>query len=200
MPMTQSTVVLLASQSPRRLELLRQLGLQPRVQPVQIDETPRPGEAATEYVLRLARAKAEAAVSAAGHGAGVPIVAADTAVAVDGVILGKPENAAAAHHMLRLLSGRTHEVHTAVAVATRQALATAVSTSRVTMMPLPDDDIAAYLASGEAYDKAGAYGIQGLAGMFVQRLEGSYSGVMGLPLFETAQLLRAAGVGLLRHE
>jgi septum formation protein len=130
----------------------------------------------------------------------LPIVAADTTVCVDGVILGKPENEQDACDMLKRLSGRRHQVHTAVAVATADAIETALSTTEVEMAALADADIRAYVASGEPRDKAGAYGIQGMAGIFIRSISGSYSGVMGLPVFETAQLLKNAGIELLKHE
>lgn len=190
----------LASQSPRRKELLQQLGLHSIVMPSNVDESPHMDESVEDYVMRLAREKAEVCLQYLkdqGHEL-LPIVAADTTVCVDGVILGKPENEQEAYSMLKSLSGRWHEVHTAVAVATEQDTQVALSTTHVEMMALSDADIMAYIASGEPRDKAGAYGIQGLAGIFIKSIEGSYSGVMGLPVFETAQLLRNAGIELLK--
>jgi len=195
----------LASQSPRRMELLRQIGLAPMVLPLRttpprldVDETPLTGESPEVYVHRLARLKAEA-----GQKAMIgrkltprPILAADTTVALDGVLLGKPVDAADATAMLRAYSGRTHDVLTGVCVAFAGRMEVRVSTSQVRFRTLEADEIQAYIATGEAWDKAGAYGIQGRAAMFIERLEGSYTGVMGLPLFETAELLRAIGVEL----
>ncbi len=192
----------LASQSPRRLELLRQIGLAPAVLllrngsgRVDVDETPKPNEPALEYVLRLARAKAEAGESARHRRnlAAWPIVAADTTVTLDGRILGKPADAEEAAAMLRHYSGRSHSVLTGVAVAFQGRLKVALSESAVTFQPLSEAEIAAYVATREPFDKAGGYGIQGHAAMFIEHLSGSYSGVMGLPLFETARLLREIG-------
>lgn len=192
----------LASQSPRRLELLRQLGLTPTVLPLRtsagradVDETPLADEPGIDYVLRLARMKAMAAVIAQSGRRlpSWPIVAADTCVTLDGQILGKPADADRAAAMLRLYSGRTHTVLTAVAVAHLDQTRIALSESQVTFKALSEAEIAAYIASGEPFDKAGGYGIQGRAAQFIEHLSGSYSGVMGLPLFETAQLLREVG-------
>jgi septum formation protein len=189
----------LASQSPRRLELLRQIGLAPAVLRLRngvarldVDETPLPEEPAVEYVLRLARLKAEAGEQAR-HGrrlADWPIVAADTTVTLDGRILGKPADAVEAAAMLRGYSGRAHSVLTGVAVAFRGRLEVALSESMVAFRVLSEAEIAAYVATREPFDKAGGYGIQGRAALFIAHLAGSYSGVMGLPLFETAELLR----------
>lgn len=189
----------LASQSPRRLELLRQIGLAPAVLRLRneaarldVDETPFPAEPAVDYVLRLARRKAEAGEQAR-HGrrlADWPIVAADTTVTLDGRILGKPADEAEAAAMLRGYSGRVHSVLTGVAVAFRGRLEVALSESTVAFRVWSEAEIAAYVATREPFDKAGGYGIQGRAALFIAHLAGSYSGVMGLPLFETAELLR----------
>lgn len=198
--------VYLASQSPRRLELLRQIGLAPVILPLRhsppradVDETPLPGEKALEYVQRLARLKAEAGrLALAGRRLPVmPLVAADTTVTLDGLILGKPVDAAEAKDMLRRYSGRVHTVLTAVGVAYRDRVEVAVSESEVRFNTLSETEIAAYVASGEPFDKAGGYGIQGRAAMFVEHISGSYSGIMGLPLYETAELLKAAGYEVL---
>jgi septum formation protein len=190
-----SAKLVLASGSPRRLQLLASLGLECEVFPVDIDESPRPGEAPSVYACRLAAEKAAAAVERLGP---VPLVlAADTVVAVDGEILGKPADAAEAGRTLRRLSGRAHEVHTAVAASRAGDTSLRLSTSEVEFRALLDAEIEAYVASGEPLDKAGAYGVQGLAAVFVLRLCGSYSGVVGLPLFETAELLRAHGLDVL---
>jgi septum formation protein len=187
--------LVLASGSPRRLQLLAALGLRCEVAPVDIDETPRPGEAPPDCARRLAVAKAAEAV--ARRPAGSLVLAADTVVALRDEILGKPADAADAARMLRRLSGRRHEVHTAVAAQRGEMVACRLSSSRVTFRNLTDHEIEAYVATGESLDKAGGYGIQGLAAIFVTRLDGSYSGVVGLPLYETAELLNAFGVTLL---
>ena len=201
-----SKQVYLASQSPRRLELLRQIGLAPVILPlrnaagrVDVDETPMPEEQAFDYVQRLARAKAEAALQAlvGRHLLALPIITADTTVTIDGSILGKPRDAQEAAAMLRRYSGRSHSVLTAVGVAHRDAIRVAVSESVVLFRPLGDPEIAAYVATPEPFDKAGGYGIQGHAAIFIANLSGSYSGVMGLPLYETAELLREAGFSVL---
>lgn len=193
--------IYLASQSPRRRELLQQLGIACQVLPSHIDENPHAGETVAAYVIRLAREKAEVCLRRVAQESleRLPVLAADTTVCLDGDILGKPDDAGSAFAMLKSLSGRWHEVHTAVAVATAAGTETALSTTHVEMTAISDAYILAYVASGEPYDKAGAYGIQGLAGIFIKRIEGSYSGVMGLPVFETAQLLRSAGIELLKN-
>jgi len=196
----------LASQSPRRLELLRQVGLEPIVLPlrtspgrVDVDETPLPDEPATDYVLRLARLKvrAGAEVQRARKLPPWPILAADTTVTLDGQILGKPADMAEAAAMLRRYSGRAHSVLTAVAAAHLGRLEVALSESVVTFKILSEAEIAAYLASREGFDKAGGYGIQGRAARFIEHLSGSYSGVMGLPLYETTELLKTVGFEIL---
>ncbi len=205
MPLTAHSIHL-ASQSPRRLELLRQIGLSAVVLPLRqagaradVDETPRAGEPAVEYVQRLARMKAEAGLRAvAGRRlAAWPILAADTTVTLDGRILGKPADAADAAAMLGAFSGRTHSVLTAVALAWQDRIGLALSESTVRFRPLSESEITTYVASREPFDKAGGYGIQGRAALFVEHLQGSYSGVMGLPLFETGELLREAGLPVL---
>jgi septum formation protein len=196
----------LASQSPRRLELLRQIGLLPTVLRLRgshpradVDETPLADESALDYVQRLAREKAETGMLAIADRKlpPLPIVAADTTVTIDGAILGKPADANEAADMLRRYSGRPHTVLTGVAVALNGRMELAVSSSEVYFKPLTEAEIAAYVASKEGYDKAGGYGIQGRAAIFVERLSGSYSGVVGLPLFETTELLRAVGFEVL---
>lgn len=195
-----SNTVYLASQSPRRREILQQLGLECIVLPSDIDESVQAGEPPDAYVLRLARAKAETCRRTLRREGwtSLPIVAADTTVCIDDVILGKPVSEQEACDMLRLLSGRRHQVHTAVAVATAGGVATALSSTDVEMAELTDAEIRAYIASGEPFDKAGGYGIQGKAGIFVRSIKGSYSGVMGLPVYETAQLLKHAGIELFK--
>lgn len=190
-----SVNLVLASGSPRRLHLLVALGLDCEVAPVDIDETPHAGEAPADCARRLAAGKA---VAAAGrHAPDRLVLAADTVVALDQEILGKPADAGAAANMLRRLSGRRHQVHTAVAASRAGATALRVSRSDVTFRRLREREIEAYVATGEPLDKAGAYGIQGLAAVFVRRLCGSYTGVVGLPLCETAELLGAFGIDVL---
>jgi septum formation protein len=181
----------LASASPRRRQLLDLIGVPHVVTPADIDETPQPGEAAGDYVVRLAREKAEAVWS---RHRDLPVLAADTTVVVDDQILGKPESADDARAMLRKLSGRAHFVHTGIALRTAHGVADDISTSDVEFSELDDDVIRAYWDSGEPQGKAGAYAIQGLGAVFVSEISGSYTGVMGLPLFETAQLLRYHGI------
>ncbi len=201
-----SKSVYLASQSPRRLELLRQIGLAPVVLPLRharpradVDETPLAGESAIDYVQRLARMKAESGLLAlAGRRLpSMPIIAADTTVTLDDDIIGKPADVNEAAAMLRRYSGRSHRVLTAVGVAYQNQVEVAVSESEVLFKTLSEAEIAAYVASHEPFDKAGGYGIQGRAALFISRLDGSYSGVMGLPLFETAELLNAWGFDVL---
>ncbi|MGX8883741.1 Maf family protein [Methylovorus sp. SPW-M1] len=189
----------LASRSPRRAELLQQLGLETIFMAADVDESPLPDEAPHDYVLRLAQAKAETGLAAlqAQGGEALPLLAADTTVAIDGLILGKPEDDADARAMLLRMSGRWHEVHTGVAVASASGVHVRLSTTRVEMTTLDEATIQAYIATGEPRDKAGAYGIQGLASTFIRRIEGSYSGVMGLPVFETSELLKQAGISVL---
>ena len=195
--------VFLASQSSRRSELLRQIGVAHEViVPAAVDETPHPGEKPAAYVERLARSKAEAGWAhlsreVAGNGAPPhPVLAADTTVTIDDRILGKPVSDADAMSMLSGLAGRTHHVFTAIAVASSAGVRAATSKSSVTMRPISAAEVERYVAIGESADKAGAYAIQGHAAIFVERIEGSYSGVMGLPLFETANLLVDAGLVL----
>jgi len=186
----------LASASPRRSELLHQIRIAHKILSVPAppgeDEPQRPGEAAADYVRRTAQEKAERAVAwlATQNLPPLPVLTADTCVIQDGIVLGKPTDRADVFRILRALSGRSHDVHTAVVLAHAGQLTLAVSETRVTLHTLSDDDISRYCDSGEPWGKAGAYGIQGLAGTFITRIEGSYSGVMGLPLFETAELLR----------
>ena len=196
------TRIYLASRSPRRRELLTQLGvifeelLTQERHGADVDETPHAGEAPREYVLRVARAKAELGwqqVASRGLTA-LPVLSADTTVVCGGEILGKPDDPAHAQRMLQRLSAQPHEVFTAIAVARNGRRETALSTSTVEFRRLEDAEIRAYVASGEPLDKAGAYAIQGGAAVFVRKLAGSYSGIMGLPLIETADLLWRFGV------
>jgi septum formation protein len=191
--------IYLASRSPRRRELLKQIGVafesllvrEDLRRGADVDETPLPEESPGVYVLRVAGAKANMAVrQIALRGLPQkPALAADTTVVFDGAVLGKPEDAEHAARILRALSGREHQVLTAVAVALRDRVETQISVSSVWFRELSDADIRRYCATGEPLDKAGAYGIQGRAGAFVTRIAGSYSGIMGLPLAETAELL-----------
>ena len=184
--------LVLASASPRRLELLRQIGLEPaNVDPCEIDETPVPGETGRRLALRLAHAKA---LAAAERNRRAYVLAADTVVAAGRRLLGKPMDVTDAERMLVLLSGRAHRVLTAVAVASPDGRwASRVSETRVRFKRLTRDELAAYLASGEWEGKAGAYGVQGRAGAFVASLNGSYTGVVGLPLYEARALLVGLG-------
>lgn len=190
-----SCALVLASASPRRLQLLSSLGLQLEVSPVDIDETPGAGEDPAALALRLAEEKA--ALAAARH-PGRVLVAADTVVALGGETLGKPADAAEARSMLQRLSSRRHEVFTAVAVRRDRQSGSRLSRSEVDFRVLAPAEIEAYVGTGEPMDKAGAYGIQGLAAIFVSRLCGSYSGVVGIPLHDTAELLRDFGIDVMR--
>lgn len=192
--------IYLASQSPRRRELLKQIGVNfemlllrsdPR-RNVDVDEIPHADEKPEDYVLRVSREKAEAgfAVLRLRNLPSFPVLAADTSVTVDGRILGKPDNAEHAAVMLSQLSGREHQVLSAVAIAVNERIETALSISAVRFAKLSEERIRRYLLTHEYRDKAGGYAIQGYAGAFVEHISGSYSGVMGLPLFETVQLLQ----------
>jgi len=185
--------ILLASGSPRRRELLTQLGVTFRVAPADIDESIIDGETPKEHVVRLAREKAQAGFRQSG---GVlPTLGSDTIVLLDGEVLGKPESRAQAASMLQRLSDHTHHVYSAVAIAlqTGEVLET-LNITAVTFGHMPTEWVRQYCQGDEPMDKAGAYAVQGGAGQYIRRIEGSYSGVMGLPLFETADLLRQAGI------
>jgi len=192
----------LASQSPRRQELLTQVGISFDVLSVDIDETEKENESANDYVVRLAREKALAGWRSEKP-ENKPVLGSDTAVVINGAILGKPENQADAARMLSLLSGNTHKVMTAVAlikpaenaVQTQQyELSSVINVSDVTFKVLSEREIEQYVQTGECHDKAGSYAIQGKAAAFITHLSGSYSGVMGLPLFETVELLNKAAI------
>ena len=197
----------LASKSPRRQELLRQLGvefteLRLREAPGRrrdVLERPRADEAAIEYVKRIARTKASVGWHRMQQRSlpPLPVLGADTEVVQGGVIFGKPADPADATRMLSLLSGRRHEVLTAIALRWEREMVLALSVSTVTMRPLEKAEIERYVATGEPYDKAGGYAVQGRAAAFIRRIEGSYSGVMGLPLFETAEALARIGFPVL---
>lgn len=200
-----SNFIYLASQSPRRSQLLQQLGVRhelllPNAQgdvpeDAEAIEVVLQGEAPRDYVQRVTGLKLDAAVARwARRGLpAAPVLASDTTVALGAEILGKPEDAAQAHAMLHKLSGQTHEVLTAVALQNGVQRLQALSVSKVRFMAMSDAQITAYVASGEPFGKAGAYGVQGLAAAMIEHIEGSYSGIMGLPVFETAQLLRQIG-------
>ena len=194
----------LASRSPRRAELLAQIGVTPDLSLLgaatrEADESARAGEDPQEYVRRLARMKAALAWHRlVKRGLPIlPVLAADTTVALGREILGKPADPADARRMLALLSGGRHEVFTAVALRTAHDLEVACSRSAVSFRVLTAEEIDRYIATGEPFDKAGAYGIQGRAAAFIAHLEGSYSGVMGLPLYETSGLLARAGISVI---
>ena len=183
----------LASQSPRRRELLTQVGIAFEPIEVAVDETPAVDEPALDYVRRVAREKAGAGLVQVAAVPGALVLGADTEVVLDGDVFGKPRDAADAARMLRALSGRTHQVISAVALVAAGREAEAVSVSEVTFAHLDEADIGAYVASGEPFGKAGAYAIQGRGAGLISHLAGSYSGVMGLPLFETLRVLRGFG-------
>jgi septum formation protein len=195
-----AAVVILASASPRRTELLTQLGVPHRVVPARVDERRAAGESVEACVRRLATSKAlevQVALAAVGGSAAaveLAVLGADTAVLVDDELLGKPRDRADALAMLGMLSGRWHQVLSAVALASSNGLQCSLSRSEVRFRALQARECAAYWDSGEPCDKAGAYAIQGRGALFVEELRGSYSGVVGLPLFETARLLATAGV------
>lgn len=199
--------IYLASKSPRRRELLRQIGVNFDLLLLR-EKTPRgpdvteivlPGEAARDYVARVTSEKATCAgnIVRTRKLPPRPILAADTTVVIDDQILGKPADFAEASAMLRALSGRSHEVLTCIAILHDDELSQVTQSSEVVFAPMSEKEIAAYCATREPYDKAGGYGIQGSAGIFISHIAGSYTGIMGLPLFETAQLLKQAGISIL---
>ena len=192
----RSPHVFLASASPRRRELLTQIGIDYTLLHAEVDEALLPDEPAGDYVRRVALEKVRAGRTLLSGVAGSPVLGADTAVVVDGRIMGKPRDREEGMDMLLTLSGRSHQVLSAVALADDRE-AVRVSTSRVTFRTLTLAQCAAYWNTGEPHDKAGGYAIQGRAGVFVSRLEGSYSGVMGLPVYETAELLQEFGIEIL---
>jgi septum formation protein len=189
----KTAVLHLASASPRRQALLAALGLRFTAAGVDVDESRRPGESPAAMVLRLAAAKAQAA----GAATGTVVIGADTAVVLGDEVFGKPAGQGEAEAMLASLSGRTHQVLTGIAVRSRGGVETALSTSDVRFRDIGPDEATAYWHSGEPADKAGAYAIQGRGGVFVAAMAGSYSGVVGLPVYETAVLLRNAGIDVL---
>ena len=196
----EASRVILASGSPRRKALLEQMGIEPDVQVMGIDESPLPGEEAQRYVSRVSTHKAQAAAELVGASAahGRYIIAADTAVVCAGTVLGKPADFTEATSFWRRLSGTQHTVLTQVALWHAGTISGVLSQSTVAFGEIPEENFARYWASGEPLDKAGGYAIQGQAAAWVERIEGSYTGIMGLPLFETRALLLAAGLkGLL---
>jgi len=184
-------MIILASQSPRRAELLAQMGIDFHMQPAQIDETVHADERAADYVERVAIAKAQTVHAAFPD---LAVLGSDTVVVLDQDILGKPRDRDDAIRMLLSLSGRPHDVLTGVAVATSEATRYRLNVSRVFFRDINKQEAAAYWTTGEPADKAGGYAVQGLAAAFIERIEGSYSGIMGLPLFEAMQLLGEIGV------
>ena len=201
--LTERPSVYLASKSPRRQELLRQIGVEFEELRLReaagrrrdVLEVPRKGEPALEYVKRIARTKAAVGWHRMGRRGwpAKPVLAADTEVVLDGIALGKPADSASATQMLEQLSSRSHEVITAVAVRWNAQVGLGVSRSQVSFRALARDEMERYVATGEPFDKAGGYAVQGCAAIFIRRLEGSYSGVMGLPLYETAEILFKIG-------
>lgn len=190
--------IIVASSSPRRRELLDQICVRYILSPVAVDETPRRGETPEQYVVRLAAAKS--LLAQRSERTQLPILGADTAVVLAGEIMGKPRGRDHALAMLARLSGRRHQVMSAVSVRSPQQHWQALNVSTVIFRPIGQEEMLAYWATGEPVDKAGAYAIQGVGALFVKHIEGSFSGVVGLPLHETADLLRKAGVSLLRSE
>jgi septum formation protein len=187
--------IILASASPRRAEILRNAGIPFEARAVDLDESRRPGELRADYVRRLALGKARAAAAAQRDSDDSIFIGADTVVVVGDEILGKPESPDDARRILRLLSAAVHEVHTGLAVVRRPGAMEGLveEVTRVTFAPLSDQDIESYIATGEPFDKAGAYGIQGIGGRYVTRIEGCFFNVMGLPLARLWSLLRDVG-------
>lgn len=195
MPVTRTAatdpVVCLASMSPRRSQLLAQIGVPHTVAAADVDERLLPAEAPTDYVARLARLKA---ATARQRGEALPVLAADTAVVLEGSVYGKPSSRGDGIAMLAALAGRTHQVLTAVALATGRGIVLRINCSSVRFRNIEQAEMEAYWETGEPHDKAGGYAIQGYGAVFITALSGSYSAVMGLPLMETAELLRDAGI------
>jgi len=212
----EAPILCLASASPRRSELLRQIGVPHCIQPADLDESRHAGETPSAYVTRLAKEKSSAVLTAraASGAAPLPVLGADTTVVIDGLVLGKPQDEAALEAMLARLGGREHEVFSAVALAmpspspsppgvdaptdvpSTEPVCT-LSRTKVRFRSITPAEVKAYWASGEPCDKAGGYAVQGYAAQFIERITGSYSGIMGLPLFETTQLLQKAGIKIL---
>ena len=191
--MNESPVIYLASRSPRRRALLHQIGIRHTPLEIDVDERQRPDEDPVSYVLRLATQKVQAGAGVAAGSEALPVLAADTSVVIDDRVLGKPRDREHGLWMLQQLSGKTHQVYTAIALDWC-GITTDLSLSEVSFRALSEAEIAAYWATGEPADKAGSYAIQGSGARFISMLHGSYSGVMGLPLFETAELLSRNGI------
>ncbi|SFU48960.1 septum formation protein [Nitrosomonas eutropha] len=201
---TAGSYIYLVSRSARRRNLLKQIGIRHTIllmretlsRPVDVDETPAPEESPADYVYRITHTKAEAGwLRLKQRGLPVlPVLAADTIVVLDGRILGKPKDTGHAEEMLRALSGQEHQVHTAVGLAFQGQIRLRLSTTMVRFRDISQHEIRTYIASGEPHEKAGAYAIQGKAAAFIINISGSYSGVVGLPLFETSQLLEETGI------
>ncbi|MEI6742203.1 MAG: Maf family protein [bacterium] len=185
--------IVLASRSPRRLDLLERIGIFPEVVPANIDEAQRANESATHYVQRLSQEKVQKIADELGVTSDVVFLGADTCVELDGVVHDQPQDREAARRTLSILSGRTHQVHTAVTCLSQKGSTTIIDTARVTMVPISTHLMEWYLDTGESYGKAGAYGMQGFGGVLVERVQGSMSTVIGLPLAPTAHLLRVLG-------
>lgn len=187
--------IYLASRSPRRRELLSQMAVDFAVLAADVDESVKPGESPQDYVQRIAVEKARAGVSGLAANDNKPVLAADTAVIVDQTIFGKPVNDDDARRMLKMLSGQSHQVMTAVALASENDLKTALSVSEVRFAAMTEAEIDWYIQTGEGRDKAGSYAVQGLGAIFIDQIQGSYSGIMGLPVRETGQLLMQMSEG-----
>ncbi len=202
--MFHTPTLILASASPRRAELLRQIGVDFELYAINIDESRQAHETARDYVCRMARSKAQYAMEQLALEQLAPdhrdliVLGADTTIALEGDIIGKPVNRDQCRCILRRLSARQHLVLTAVALVTIDGIELRLAQNRVSFRNLTDQEIDSYCASAEPVDKAGAYAIQGKAAVFIDRLDGSYSAVMGLPLFETAELLQAAGIAIFK--
>lgn len=192
--MSASAQIILASASPRRRELLEQIGVHAIVQSVDIDESKKQGESVIAYVQRLAAEKAQTGCEIIENKNKLPVLGSDTIIELGDSILGKPVDRQQAKDMLRLLSGKKHTVHTSVAIVTVKDMFIATNSTQVQFKELEEDEIDGYLATGEADDKAGSYAIQGRAAQFIKNINGSFSGVMGLPLYETVQLLKRCGI------
>ena len=192
--------IYLASRSPRRRQLLKQIGINFEMRPVSIDETLEKGETPAEYVCRMARAKAELGwLRLMQRRLPLrPLLAADTVVVFRGKIIGKPENLAHGRKMLSTLSGKTHKVLTAVAVVAKDKIQESLSTTTIQFRDISQSEITNYLNGTESHDRAGSYAMQGRAGVFIIKISGSYSGALGLPIFETAQLLEKFNIKILR--
>ena len=190
--------IILAWGSPRRLELIRQIAVTATVHGVDIDESQKSGEPVLDFVQRLAIEKARHGFLTVDNPHKLPVLGADTVIEVDGMILGKPANRRHAREMLQKLSAKSHTVHTSVAIVTEDRTLADTCSTLVVFKKLEEQEIDSYVATGEADDKAGSYAIQGIAAQFITNINGSYSGVMGLPLYETAQLLKQCDVALLK--